>query len=105
MNKFQIVESEGNRLLKLSNEPATKESGSSWDTHKISWLPSFGTSRYVFGDTVIHTRLDNGKAVTSTRNLAFTSVMQLLGYMKSTYGLESPIYQKAKKFFSEDDRK
>lgn len=103
MNKLQIAESEGNRLLKLSNEPDTKESGSSWDTHKISWLPSFGTSRYVFGDTVIHTRQEYGVPVTTKEYLGFSNVKQLLGYFKTTYGEANPIYVHAKEFFSEVD--
>ena len=103
MNKLQIAESEGNRLLKLSNEPAIKALSSEWDTHKISWLPSFATSRYVFGDTVIHTRQEYGVPVTTKEYLGFSNVKQLLGYFKTTYGEANPIYVHAKEFFSEVD--
>ena len=103
MNNLQHIDSEDDCLLKLTNEPAMKTLSSEWDTHKISWLPSFGTSRYVYADEFTHTRLEVGKPVTSTRNIGFSNVMQLLWYLKSTYSPESPIYQKAKKFFSEGE--
>ena len=57
----------------------------------------------VYADEFTHTRLEVGKPVTSTRNIGFSNVMQLLWYLKSTYSPESPIYQKAKKFFSEGE--
>jgi len=97
MNKFQIVESEGNRLLKLSNEPATKESGSSWDTHLITWLPPTRIPGDVYSDTIIHSRLEDGKVIKTSNMVGFRTLGQLLCYLKNKYSPESPIYQEAKR--------
>jgi len=95
MSKTQNMETEDDYLLKLTNEPAIKESGSSWDTHLITWLPPM--MAYVYSDTIIHSRLEDGKVIKTSNMVGFRTLGQLLCYLKNKYSPESPIYQEAKR--------
>ena len=95
----------GHFLLKCSNEPEKKESGTSWDTHYIDWLLPLKPSSGVYIDNIIHSRMVDGKVGRALEWLDFANLAQLLAYLKHTYGADSPIYSQAYAYFSESDKK
>ena len=100
------METEGDCLLKCTNEPAIKTSGTSWDTHYIIWLSPTKLLGYVYSDKVVQSRItDNGEVCTSTELIGFLSLARMLLYLKNKYGEDSPIYTQAYAYFSEGDKK